>query len=71
MTMIIFKVKGMHCVSCKNLIEDAAREVPGVEKAMVNPEASVLTIEHGNAFDAAALVRMIRDLGAGYDIQTI
>ncbi|MBI4133608.1 heavy-metal-associated domain-containing protein [Candidatus Uhrbacteria bacterium] len=71
MTTITFKVTGMHCSSCKNLIEDVARDVPGVKKAIVNPEAAILTIEHGDVFDTAAFARMLRELGAGYEIQSI
>ena len=64
----VFKLTGLHCSSCKELIEEAATEVPGVEKANVNLKASVLTIEHGTAFHPESLMQAIVSLGAGYAV---
>lgn len=67
----IFKLSGLHCSSCKELIEDAARAVPGVEHAAVNLKASVLTVEHDNSFIPQPLIQSVVGLGAGYTIEKI
>ncbi len=71
MNTTIFKIKGMHCDSCKALIEDVASEVAGVSHATVNIAAKVLTVEHDTKFTDAMLINHINELGAGYELQKI
>ncbi|MBI5159665.1 sulfite exporter TauE/SafE family protein [Candidatus Micrarchaeota archaeon] len=40
------KVEGMHCTSCEKIIEDALKEVNGVESVKVNYTDGSLEIEH-------------------------
>ncbi|MBP7967373.1 heavy metal translocating P-type ATPase, partial [Candidatus Woesebacteria bacterium] len=42
----IFPIVGMHCASCKALIESVVQEVPGVQKVMVNFAAEKMSIEY-------------------------
>lgn len=66
-----FKLTGLHCASCKGLIEDVAREVAGVESATVDPETSTLTIEQDGSFNPELVMKEIRGLGAGYTIRPV
>lgn len=68
MNTIIFKIKGMHCDSCKALIEDVASEVAGVAQAVVNKDAHVLTIDHDEKFSERMLLNHVNELGAGYEL---
>lgn len=45
------KVTGMHCASCKTLIEDVAHEVAGVQSCSVDPTTGNGVIEHDETFD--------------------
>ncbi|MBI2357049.1 copper-translocating P-type ATPase [Candidatus Dojkabacteria bacterium] len=42
----IYPVIGMHCASCKALIEDSVGELKGVQSAMVNFAAEKLSVEY-------------------------
>lgn len=57
------KITGMHCASCKALIEDVCGEVKGVRSASVDPKTGIATIEHDDALDPATFVSEIRGLG--------
>lgn len=50
------------------LIEDAAPEVPGVREAKLDFASGILTIEHDETFNPAALKKAIEELGAGYTL---
>ncbi len=39
-------ITGMHCASCKKLIESISKDVSGIETADVNFETGVLTLTH-------------------------
>ncbi len=41
-----FSIKGMHCASCVNLLEDALKEVQGVSEATVNLATTKATITY-------------------------
>src|SRR3990167_9593539 len=41
-----FPIVGMHCASCKALIEDVVSELDGVEKVMVNFATEKMTVEY-------------------------
>ncbi|KAA0206571.1 heavy metal transporter [Candidatus Uhrbacteria bacterium] len=56
-----FNIDGMHCTSCKVLIEDACADVPGVIACQVDVDAGIAVIEHDA--DRAALARAIQALG--------
>lgn len=67
----VFKLSGLHCASCKGLIEDVARDVVGVQNAIVDSQASILTIEHDGGFNPEFVMEEIRGLGAGYTIAPV
>ena len=56
------KITGMHCASCKSLIEDVASEVPGVASCLVDAETGNGVIQHDESFDFAALKEAITSL---------
>ncbi|MBS3130805.1 heavy-metal-associated domain-containing protein [Candidatus Woesearchaeota archaeon] len=55
-------VKGMHCASCKALIEDACSDIKGVKSCKVDLKAGKAVVEHDNA-DLKALKKEIESLG--------
>lgn len=64
------KIQGMHCVSCKLLIEDVCKDVPGVMTCEVNPETGIATITHEDTLDFTLLKKEIEQLGE-YKIEQI
>ncbi len=60
---ISIKITGMHCDSCKKLIEDVASESPGVISCTVDPVTGQGAIEHDEAFDFAKFAEEV----AGFD----
>lgn len=49
----------MHCASCKALIEDVARDVPGVTACTIDAEQAIGTIEHDASFNFETLVKEV------------
>lgn len=42
----ILTIKGTHCQSCKMLIEDICKDIPGVKTCVVDFKTGKTTIEH-------------------------
>lgn len=61
--MIQLNVSGMTCGHCQKTVKEALERVPGVEKAAVDLESGVATID-GSA-DAQVLVKAVEDEGYG------
>jgi len=57
------KIDGMHCASCKALIEDVAGETPGVKSCVVDIGKGQGVIEHDERFVLSDLVKEIEGLG--------
>lgn len=57
-------IQGMHCTSCKTLIEDVCKDMPGVLSCNVDVQGGKATIEHHASLDLAALKEEIRSLGS-------
>ncbi len=57
------KITGMHCASCKALIEDVCGEVKGVRSCTVDPDTGIATVDHDETLDPALLAKEIRALG--------
>lgn len=55
-------ITGMHCDSCKILIEDVASEVKGIQSCTVDASTGKGVIEHDASFDFAAFVKQIQSL---------
>lgn len=62
------KITGMHCASCKALLEDVARDVPGVISCMIDPKRGIGTIEHDASFTFDTLAKEVAALD-GYAIE--
>ncbi len=58
-----FTVKGMHCASCKELIEDVCKEMKGVASCSVNFKTGKVEIEHTEPLDKQKLTKEIKSLG--------
>jgi copper chaperone CopZ len=60
------KIEGMHCGSCKALIEDVAKDVPGVVSCDVDVAHGKAVIEHAADFEPSEFIAEIAGLDAGY-----
>lgn len=58
-----FRIEGMHCHSCKLLIEDVCKDIPGVQDCQVNVEAGTARVEHAPDVDLSLIEREITQLG--------
>ncbi|MBI5731923.1 MAG: cation transporter [Candidatus Magasanikbacteria bacterium] len=58
------KITGMHCVSCKKLIEDVAKEIHGVQSCTVDQTTGTGIIEHDGTFDYAKFLEEMTGLGS-------
>jgi copper chaperone CopZ len=63
MATINIIVKGMHCASCKGLIEDVSGDVPGVITCTVDAKTGRGVIEHDERFQFSELEKAITELG--------
>ena len=60
----------MHCASCKSLLEDVARDVPGVQSCTIDAGTGLGTIEHNEVFNFDVLVKEVAALDK-YTIEKI
>ncbi len=65
-----FKITGMHCASCKVLIEDVVQELSGVSRCEVDPTTGMATVTHDGTLDTESLKKEIEGLGE-YKIETM
>lgn len=56
-------IKGMHCPSCKMLIEDACSEISGVKSCTVDFKTGKTVIEHEEKLDLRKVKKGIESLG--------
>lgn len=61
--MTTIRIAGMHCGSCKSLIEDVAGDMPGVKTCIVDVGKGEGVVEHDDAFKLNDLVKEIEGLG--------
>lgn len=57
------RIDGMHCASCKLLIEDVCKDIPGVQDCVVNVQEGAAHIEHASEVDVSLIEREISQLG--------
>lgn len=62
MKEIIIKVKGMVCEGCENRIQNALKNIEGVERVVANHKKGVVTIS-ADEIDIEKLKEKIEDLG--------
>lgn len=60
---ITLKIQGMHCASCKVLIEDVCQDIPGVTSCVVDVASGTATIEHDASVQPEKIQREIEGLG--------
>ncbi|TAK05553.1 heavy-metal-associated domain-containing protein [Patescibacteria group bacterium] len=56
-------IAGMHCTSCKALIEDACSDIAGVTSCTVDVAGGKAIVEHDGSVDAQTLIAGIGALG--------
>ncbi|MCE4624927.1 MAG: cadmium-translocating P-type ATPase [Desulfurococcales archaeon] len=61
-----YRLVGVHCVSCKRVIEEELHKIPGVRYAEVDPNTGVLRLELEPGADRKAVVEAVRRVG--YDV---
>lgn len=66
-----FSISGLHCASCKTLIESTSSDEPGVLSATVSAQTNTLTVVHNPSFDPERLIRSVDELHAGYSIKKL
>ncbi len=59
-----FKIEGMHCASCKALIEDVCKDIEGVKSCDVDLDGKLATIEHDDGLDISLIKKEITGVGA-------
>lgn len=64
----VITIKGMHCASCKAVIEDVAKETKGVIGCVVDVAKGTATISYEGSVDWNALKKEIESLGS-YKVQ--
>lgn len=64
----ILTVKGMHCESCKVLIEDTCKDIKGIKSCKVDFKTGKVELEHEKPIDLNLIKKEIKSLG-DYDIK--
>lgn len=59
-----FMLEGMHCTSCALAIEQAVKQLPGVEDVVVNVTTEKLSVTYLAArLTSAEIIQAVRDAG--------
>ncbi|MBI4098782.1 MAG: heavy-metal-associated domain-containing protein [Candidatus Magasanikbacteria bacterium] len=58
-----YTITGMHCASCKELIEDVCRELPGVTSCAVDFATGSAHVTHDASFDGRSFKKAVAELG--------
>ena len=59
----ILKIEGLHCASCKAVIEDIASDFPDIGSANVDVAGGTAAVEHEDGFDLGRFAEEIHKLG--------
>jgi copper chaperone len=62
----IYRVKGMSCAHCKQAVESALKDVPGVRSAFANVETGEVVVELDTLVAVDAIRAAIEE--AGYEL---
>jgi copper chaperone CopZ len=65
-----FHVSGMHCSSCKLLLEDVCKDISGITACEVDHASSTMVVTHEDLFDTSLVKKEVEALG-GYNIERI
>lgn len=66
---IALKITGMHCESCKSLIEDVCGETAGVKSCVVDLATGLAAIEADDTLNLPALIEEIGQLDDKYKVE--
>lgn len=64
-------IPGIHCDSCKALIESISEDFPAIQSAEVDLEKKTVTLEHGEDFDFDAWSAEIEEANEDYQVTKI
>ena len=64
----IVTIKGLHCISCKILIEDVCKDVKGVKSCCVDVQTGKTLVEYDENFDFDVLRKEVEKLGQ-YEVE--
>ncbi len=59
----IITIQGTHCESCKALIEDVAKDIPGIISCVVDYQTGQTAIEHDERLDWSTFEKEIAGIG--------
>ena len=65
----VLTVPDMSCGHCKTTVEDALSSINGVELARVDLDAKIVTVDHSDGLDEAALREAVVE--AGYAVTEV
>lgn len=57
------KIEGTHCWSCKMLIEDVCKDIPGVQSCLVDFQTGETEVEHDENMDWRKLKQEVENVG--------
>ncbi len=63
MKTTVIKINGIHCNSCKLLIEDVTKDINGVKLCHVNTRSGEMIIEYDEHFNFDLFKKEIESLG--------
>ncbi|MGN1301087.1 MAG: heavy-metal-associated domain-containing protein [Clostridia bacterium] len=63
MKKIVIKVEGMACSGCENRVQNALKNIKGVEKVIANHTNGTVTVTSNNEVEEDALKEKIEDIG--------
>ena len=56
-------IRGMHCASCKALIEDVCKDIPGIISCDVAQEQGAASLTHNGTVTFARVKQELENLG--------
>lgn len=63
MKEVIIKVEGMMCSGCENRVQNALKEIEGVDTVVANHEEGTVKVTLASDVDVTVLNETIEDLG--------
>ena len=69
--LTIVSIPGIHCASCKALIEDVSLEFPAISSVNVDLTSKEVRIDHEEGFDLDAWTREVESLNDAYKVQKL
>lgn len=67
MKEVVIKVEGMMCSGCENRVQNALKEIEGVDTVVANHEEGTVKVTLASDVDVTVLNETIEDLG--FDVE--